>query len=319
MKTLLTVRNCLIFCLIFISSPAIAASKPYDSIELLINEKPITKNEIDIRIFELARAKRMDLETVDFEGELRDLAASQLIEETLLDIRADELLIFLSDDDLDSELERFRQQRKISQMEFEALLERQQISLADFRKTYKRQIRRNRVIIREIRSGIQIDEGALKEEYESSVGTEKLVHARHILVGLKSNATESEVLAASKKAEAIKLRIEKGEAFEEIAVELSEDPSAKNNRGDLGFFKKQDMVAEFSEAAFLLKVGEISDPVRTPFGFHLIEVLETKKEAKESFDQVKTKMMQTEYQKAFEKAYTEYISKMKEKARIIRK
>lgn len=284
-----------------------------------MNEKPITKNEIDIRIFELARAKRMDLSTVDYTGELRELATNQLIEETLLDIKADELFIFLSDDDLDRELERFRQQRKISQMEFEALLERQQVSLADFRKTYKRQIRRNRVIVREIRSGIQIDEAAIKAKYESSVGTEKLVHARHILIGLKSNAPEAAVLAASKKANELKLRIEKGESFEAVAAQYSEDPSAKSNKGDLGFFKKSDMVAEFSNAAFLLDEGQLSEPVRTPFGFHLIEVLETKEEPKESFDKVKTKMMQSEFQKEFEKSYSEYISKAKAKAKIIRK
>lgn len=309
------------FCLIGLCfvNPAISATISYDSIELLVNEKPITKNEIDIRIFELARAKRMDLKTISFTGELRELAIKQLIEETLLDFKADELFIFLTDEELDKELERFRQQRKISQMEFESLLERQQISLADFRKTYKRQLRRNRVIIREIRSGIQVDEVVIKERYEKSVGTEKLVHARHILIALKTNAAEVDVLAAKDKAKKLKLRIEKGESFEAIAVKFSEDPSAKNNQGDLGFFKKPDMVAEFSEAAFLLEVGKISEPVRTPFGYHIIEVLEKKDEPKESFDKVKSKMMQAEFQKEFEKKYSDYVAKMKEKAIIIRK
>ena len=70
----------------------------------------------------------------------------------------------------------------------------------------------------------------------------------------------------------LKKRIDKGESFETIATEYTEDPSGKNSGGDLGWFDKNQMVAPFTKAAFALKKGEISDPVLTQFGYHLIKV-----------------------------------------------
>lgn len=316
MNNLLKFRSGVLFIGFVLLCQMTFAQVTYDFIKVLVNDRPITNNEIDIRIYELARAKQMDTNSLDFNGELRQEAVTQLIEETLLDVRADELFVFLSDEELDEEIEQFRKARNISQMEFEALLEQQQISLADFRKTYLRQIRRNRIIIREIRSKIDVNEEKIRKNYENSVGTEKLVHARHILLRLSSNASILDVTKVKNKAIQLKEKIENGSSFTSIADEFSEDPSVAKNHGDLGFFKKSDMVQEFSQAAFLLEPGEISDPVRSPFGFHLIEVLEIKEEPKESFEKVKNKLMQIEYQKQFEDKYKIYISELKEKATI---
>src|SRR5205814_9269003 len=86
-----------------------------------------------------------------------------------------------------------------------------------------------------------------------------------------------EVVAEKKKAaEAIAVRVKKGEAFDKVAKELSEDPSAKENSGDLDFFSKDQMVPEFSKAAFAMKKDEISDPVRSKFGFHVIKLTDRK-------------------------------------------
>lgn len=70
----------------------------------------------------------------------------------------------------------------------------------------------------------------------------------------------------------LKKRILSGEAFETVAAEFTEDPSGKNSGGDLGWFDRNQMVASFSDAAFHLKKGEVSDPVLTQFGYHLIKV-----------------------------------------------
>jgi len=79
-----------------------------------------------------------------------------------------------------------------------------------------------------------------------------------------------------KAAQSIADRVKKGEPFDKLAKELSEDPSAKENSGDLDFFTKDQMVPEFSKAAFGMKKGDISDPVRSSFGFHVIKVTDRK-------------------------------------------
>ena len=106
-----------------------------------------------------------------------------------------------------------------------------------------------------------------KEKY----ATPKTVSARHILFKVDTGATEEEADAAKAKAEDVLDMVRKGEDFAAMAKQYSEGPS-KENGGQLGAFKKEDMVAPFSEKAFSMKQGEVSEPVRTQFGWHLIKV-----------------------------------------------
>lgn len=99
------------------------------------------------------------------------------------------------------------------------------------------------------------------------------VKASHILVDDEKTAKD------------IKAKLEKGEDFAELAKEYSKDTGSAQNGGDLGWFGPGKMVEEFEKAAYALKVGEISDPVKTQFGYHIIKV--TDKEKKKSFDEMK--------------------------------
>jgi peptidyl-prolyl cis-trans isomerase C len=112
--------------------------------------------------------------------------------------------------------------------------------------------------------GPEISEGAIKaayaKEYANQPGVEE-IHARHILVGSQAQA------------EAIIKQLDAGADFAKLAQKYSTDPGSVNG-GDLGWFKKTDMVPEFSEAAFSLKDGQITQtPVHSQFGWHVIEVL----------------------------------------------
>jgi parvulin-like peptidyl-prolyl isomerase len=102
------------------------------------------------------------------------------------------------------------------------------------------------------------------------------VRASHILVRVEKDAKPEVVTEKQKAAQAIADRVKKGEDFAKLAKELSEDPSAKQNSGDLDFFTKEQMVPEFSKAAFSMKKDQISDPVRSDFGFHVIKVTDHK-------------------------------------------
>jgi peptidyl-prolyl cis-trans isomerase D len=100
------------------------------------------------------------------------------------------------------------------------------------------------------------------------------VRARHILRSMARDASDADVERVRAEVEAAKARIEKGESFETVAAELSQDPGSQHNGGDLGFFARGQMVKDFEEAAFALAPGQMSAPVRSDFGFHLIKVEE---------------------------------------------
>jgi peptidyl-prolyl cis-trans isomerase D len=100
------------------------------------------------------------------------------------------------------------------------------------------------------------------------------VHARHLLVQVPKNAPAAEVAAAKARAEAYRKEILDGKSFADVARANSDDASSKAEGGDLGWSERGVFVPEFAQAAFNLKVGEVSLPVKTPFGWHLILVEE---------------------------------------------
>lgn len=123
----------------------------------------------------------------------------------------------------------------------------------------------------------EVTEDQIKAAYDaesSKVAQTERVRARHILV-----ATEAE-------AKDIEAKLAAGENFEDLAKQYSLDGS-KDYGGDLGYFTGPEMVAEFSKAAFALKVGEVSQPVKTDFGWHVIKLEDRKMGAAQPYDQVK--------------------------------
>src|SRR5262245_10306510 len=121
-----------------------------------------------------------------------------------------------------------------------------------------------------------VTEAEARKIYDEKIGQvkpEQEIHARHILVETEAEAKD------------IAERLKKGKDFATLAKEKSKDPGAEG--GDLGFFTRGQMVKPFEEAAFALDVGQISDPVQTPFGWHIIKVEEKRDQPLPTFDQVK--------------------------------
>lgn len=122
----------------------------------------------------------------------------------------------------------------------------------------------------------EVKEKLKKEAYER-MKTD--VKASHIMIKLSPNAMPKDTLQAYNKIMDIRKKIMKGADFADMAIEFSEDPSAKDNKGNLGYFTAFYMVYPFETAAYKTEVGEISMPVRTDYGYHLIKV-EDKRPAK---------------------------------------
>jgi peptidyl-prolyl cis-trans isomerase C len=146
-------------------------------------------------------------------------------------------------------------------------------------------------------------EEAMKKTYDEAAKAQKPeteVHARHILV-----ATETDAQAALK-------RIKAGEDFAKVAKEVSKDPGSEG--GDLGWFTKDRMVPEFAEAAFKLEPGQVSDPVKSQFGWHIIKVEGKREKSFPSYDEVKDQVARYVVQKA----QSDLIVKLRQDAKIER-
>jgi peptidyl-prolyl cis-trans isomerase C len=115
----------------------------------------------------------------------------------------------------------------------------------------------------------------LYDDTAKSVTPEQEVRARHILVESEDEAKTAQT------------RVKGGEDFAKVAGELSKDPGSKTDGGDLGFFTKDRMVEPFAEAAFKLEPGQVSDPVKSQFGWHVIKVEDRRSKPVPSFDEMK--------------------------------
>jgi peptidyl-prolyl cis-trans isomerase C len=161
-----------------------------------------------------------------------------------------------------------------------------------------------------------LTDAAMHKVYDEAVKSmppEEEVHARHILI----RAAQGDQKAgdeAKKKLDAIIVRLKGGEDFEKVAKETTEDPSGKTNGGDLGWFTKEQMVPEFADAAFNLKQGELSAPVHTQFGWHVIKSEGKRTKPAPNFDEVKPQLEQY----VTRKAQAELVTKLRAEAKIER-
>jgi len=142
----------------------------------------------------------------------------------------------------------------------------------------------------DLAAAVSVDEATMRERYEAhklNYTSPEQRKASHILIKVAKDATPEAIDTAKKKAEAILLRIHNGEDFAELAKTESDDPGSAKQGGDLGFFGKGVMDPAFEEAAFDLKKGQVSEPVRSSFGFHLIKLVDIQGGETKPFEAVK--------------------------------
>jgi peptidyl-prolyl cis-trans isomerase D len=141
----------------------------------------------------------------------------------------------------------------------------------------------------QMRRNIQVSDDQLKVQYQKNIQQYQVpnrVHAEHVLF-MTVGKTDAEVDEIKKNAEDVLKQAKKGGKFEDLAKKYSEDPGSKEKGGDLGWITQGQTVPEFEKTAFGLDKGQISDLVKTQYGFHIIKVLEKEAARTKTFDEVK--------------------------------
>lgn len=230
-----------------------------------------------------------------YEQQLKQSSLQDLINQRVLLQKADEEEIEVTNKELDKELEEFRNTEE-KEKNFNDYLDQLGISEEYFEEMYKQGMTINKLMDKLVK----IDEKSVKEEYEANKESYDKIKASHILVETKEEAEE------------VKNKIKEGEDFAELAKEYSTDPSAEQNAGDLGFFGKDaNLVPEFKDAAFELKKGEVSGPVKSEYGYHIIKVTDEKKGLEANEEEIKENLKGEKFneraQELIEEADTEIL------------
>lgn len=229
-----------------------------------------------------------------------EAALDTLITKNLINQEVEKEKITVSSKEIDAEL-----QELIDSYGGEETFEQQLTASGLTQDDIKEDIEVNLKIEKLLEPQIEITEEEMQtyfDENKDSFAQTKQVKASHILVEDEETAKE------------VKEKLDNGEDFAELAKEYSTDTASAESGGDLGFFGEGSMVAEFEEAAFSMKVDEISDPVKSDYGYHIIKVTDTQEAAEANFEKSKEEIkgilldekMATEYPTWLEEKQKEY-------------
>jgi peptidyl-prolyl cis-trans isomerase D len=203
--------------------------------------------------------------------------------------------------------------RAFTDIEIEAYY---QAHVADFRNPEKVSVEYLTVSLDDLAKDIQLSEDELHklyEEQQANFGTAERRKLSHILIPVEGAGPEADK-AALAKAAAIGERLAKGEDFAKLATETSGDPVSAKKGGDLGFMDQDAQTESFSKAASALQAGEVSEPVRTSFGYHLIKLTELIPAKIKSYEEVKDELRKAAQHNAAETQFYEVGQKLTEQA-----
>ena len=253
-----------------------------ERIAAIVNKEVILASDVDEQTREAAMRMRLDPADTVAIGRLRKEVLNQLVEKQVLLTEAQKQGITVTDADVKEGVDReinSVKQRIGSEEEYKAALAKERTTEAELRKRYEIGVREqlliSRLVGREVQSKTSVTEAEVRTYYEAhkdSIGKRpEELRMAHILIAFEPDAAQ--IKRASARADSLRALVVKGQPFERVAQQHSDDPSSRVG-GDLGTFGRGDMVAEFEKVAFELKPNDISQPVRTRFGFHIIQVLQ---------------------------------------------
>lgn len=301
----------------------VARAELVDKVAAVVNRDIIALSEVQQRASpELARlaAERDPRRRSEQREQILKEALDALIAEKLVEAEVRELGLTSSDSEVNEAMGDVQRQNGISDpAQFEQLLAREGYTLKSYKEFLGKQIARGKLMQMKVAAKIKVSEEDLKAayaQYAKMEGEDVEVHARHILVQVDAKATPEQVEAARKKAEAIAAEARRpGMDFEALAKARS-DGESRDEGGDLGFFRRGVMVPAFDKAAFTLKPGEVSEPIRTNFGWHVLKVEERRAVGVAPYEELRPKLELQLRQQKTEKFVDQYIQELRKKAVI---
>ncbi len=233
-----------------------------------------------------------------------------LITEKLVSKEVADKGVVVRDEDVDRYIDGIKERNKINDEQLKQALTQQGLTMESYRAQLREDIQRQQLIAREIRGKVNVTPEEVQRYYEahlSEYSKPAKVQVAHIVIRLDPNATPEQVAAAMAKAEEIQARLKKGGDFAEVAKQASEDATAQNG-GELGWFKKGELLEPLEKATATMKVGQVSEPVRTNVGVHLIKVEAREGESHQNLDELAEQIKQQLYNAALEERFQKWLT-----------
>ncbi len=266
------------------------STPPVDRVVASVDGDPITMREVQ----DFASEHGQPIESNDFAtSDAAKTAVKALIGEKLLEQEVKKYDDKVDDAQVDKYIAQLRMDKHMSDEEFRAQLQASGMSYDELRKRARLDLEKAMMIEQEVRAKINVPDAAVKAFYDAHQQdftiTKERLRLSQILIALPANPTPAQVTAAQKKAATIRARAAKGDDFGDLARVYSDDES-KSNGGELGWFAPADINDSILAAVKPLKPGEISAPVQTSHGIHIVKLEEHEVPGVVPLSEVKTEI-----------------------------
>jgi len=292
-----------------------------DRIVAVVNQEIITFSEIEkwSRPFQEEIQTEDRLERRERIQEVFRKILGRIIDEKLIEQEARRSGIKVTSKEIEGAVEEVKQKNKINQEELEKALAAEGLTLEAFKKELERRILRTKFVSSVVKVEQKAGEKELMEFFQKNVNHYRVnesYRTAHILFLILPDATPEQIQGIRKKSQKVLERIKEGADFAKMVMEYSEDTSSRKDGGDLGYFKKGELLPALEKEAMRLQVGEVSGLIRTELGFHILKLLDRKGGEPPPFEEVKEKVQADYYGMEWEKALQQFLSKLKEKSVI---
>ncbi|MGZ6132315.1 MAG: peptidylprolyl isomerase [Myxococcaceae bacterium] len=305
--------------------PLLVRAELVDRVAAVVNNDIITLSELQKRAApEITRVAQESSGTERSQKQslVMKKALDAMIDEKLVDSELRELKVSISDKEVDAAVEEVKKSYNLTDEQLSMAVAKEGLTLTEYREQMRKQIARYKLINEKVRKNIKVSDADVKSEYDRmmrSEGEDYEVHIRHILIAVSRSAPQPQVEEARRKATAIAAEARQpGVDFAELAKKRSEGCSSSDG-GDLGFFKRGTMVPEFEKVAFSLKTGEVSDPVRTQFGWHVLKLEEIRKLGMKPLAEVRPEIEERLRRQQAERLTTQYMETLRNAAVVEKK
>ena len=292
-----------------------------DRIVALVNGEIITLSELEQMgrpVYDQVRQTTNAGEREEKMKKARLEVLDRLIESRLLEEEMKKRKIEVPERDVDAAIQDVLKSSNLTENDMKKALAREGMTYSTYRQKVRDELGKIRLVSREIRSKIVIEDEVLREYYRKNPEkfTDPLeVKIQQIFFPVSQHALQEETAAVQKEARPILERARKGEDFAELARKYSKGPEAREG-GLLGYFKHRELMPELEEVGFKLRTGEISDLVRSPAGFHILRVLERKGGEPRPFAEVQFKIREELSEAEAQKKFEQWMKELKSKAYI---
>jgi peptidyl-prolyl cis-trans isomerase SurA len=288
-----------------------------NGIAAIVNDDVITTADVDKEYAQLQKELEK-LPPAEKMG-LRSTALNRLVDKKLVDQKIKELDIKISDEEIKGAIDDVKKQNHLDQEGLVRALESQGMSFDVYKAQLKEQLERLRLMGQEVQSKVQVGEREMRDYYDANrakFGAEEQFRARHIFFKLDKSATPAEIAKVQGEANDVLKEARSGKDFAELAKKYSSDPAAAKDGGDLGTFKKSEMLTEIGDTVAAMKAGEVSSVVRSPAGLHIIKLEEKSQSTGKSFEEAKGEVEELLYKKKREERFNQWVKDLRASAAV---